>query len=132
MIQILDAHAVLVYLEKEPGYEKVRDVLSRAAETEKDLLMTSVNWGEVYFSTKRKKGEEIAEEVIKVMDSFPIEVVDVDKALAKQAGSYKSEKKMSYADCFAAALAKLKKGELITGDKEFKEVEDEIKILWLV
>ena len=132
MIQILDAHAVLVYLEKEPGYEKVRDVLSRAAETEKDLLMTSVNWGEVYYSTKRKKGEEIAEEVIKVLDSFPIEVVDVDKALAKQAGSYKSEKKMSYADCFAAALAKAKKGELITGDKEFKEVEDEIKILWLV
>ena len=132
MTQILDAHAVLVYLEKEPGYEKVRDVLSRAAETEKDLLMTSVNWGEVYYSTKRKKGEEIAEEVIKVLDSFPIEVVDVDKALAKQAGSYKSEKKMSYADCFAAALAKAKKGELITGDKEFKEVEDEIKILWLV
>lgn len=65
------------------------------------------------------------------MDSFPIEVVDVDKALAKQAGYYKSEKKMSYADCFAAALAKSKKGALITGDKEFKEVEGEIKILWL-
>ncbi|MBI2339278.1 MAG: PIN domain-containing protein [Deltaproteobacteria bacterium] len=36
---------------------------------------------------------------------------------------------MSYADCFAAALAKMKKAELITGDKEFKEVEGDIKIL---
>ena len=131
MNQVLDAHAVFVYLEKEPGYEKVRDVLTRAAETGKHLFMTSVNWGEVYYGTKRKKGEEIAEEVLKVLDSFPIEIVDVDKTLAKQAGAYKAEKKMSYADCFAAALAKVKKGELLTGDKEFKEVEGDIKILWL-
>lgn len=131
MNQILDAHAVFVYLEKEPGYEKVRDVLTRATETDKHLFLTSVNWGEVYYITKREKGAEIAEEVMKVLDSFPIEVVDVDQILAKQAGSYKAEKKMSYADCFAAALAKIKKGELITGDKEFKEVEADIKVLWL-
>lgn len=131
MTQILDAHAVFVYLEKEPGYEKVRDVLAKAAETGKNLLMTTVNWGEVYYGTKREKGHEFAEEIIKILDSFPIDVVDVDKSIARQAGIYKSEKKMSYADCFAAALAKIKRGELITGDKEFKEVEKEIKILWL-
>jgi hypothetical protein len=34
-------------------------------------------------------------------------------------------------DCFAAALAKLQKGELIPGDKEFRRVEDEIKISWI-
>ena len=38
---------------------------------------------------------------------------------------------MSYADCFAAALAKEKKTELLTGDKEFKQAEGEIKIHWL-
>jgi len=38
---------------------------------------------------------------------------------------------MSYADCFAAALAKLHKAELVTGDKDFKQVESEIKILWI-
>ncbi|MBI4411164.1 MAG: type II toxin-antitoxin system VapC family toxin [Deltaproteobacteria bacterium] len=131
MSQVLDAHAVFVYLEKEPAYEKVRDMLSRAAETGKNLFMSSVNWGEVYYITKREKGEITAEGVMKVLDSFPIEVVDVDKTLARQAGAYKAEKKMSYADCFAAALAKMKKAELITGDKEFREVEGNIKILWL-
>lgn len=131
MNQILDAHAVFVYLEKEPGYEKVRDLLSRATETGRHLFMTTVNWGEVYYCTKRERGEDTAEEVMRVLDSFPIEVIDVDKQLAKQAGSYKAEKKMSYADCFAAALAKVKKGELITGDKDFKAVEADIKILWL-
>lgn len=132
MIQVLDAHAVFVYLEKEPGYEKVSDIFSRSVETGKNLLMTAVNWGEIYYITKREKGEDVAEDVMKILDSFPIEVMDVDKHLAKQAGFYKAEKKMSYADCFAAALAKMKKAELITGDKEFKEVEGEIKVLWLV
>lgn len=131
MTQVLDSHAVFVYLEKEPGYEKVSALLARSAETGRDLLMTTVNWGEIYYITRREKGEETAEEVIKVLDSFPIEVVEVDKALAKQAGVYKAAKKMSYADCFAAALAKIKKAELITGDKEFKEVEGEVKVLWI-
>ena len=131
MSQVLDSHAVFVYLEKESGYEKVRDVFSRSAETGKNLYMTSVNWGEIYYITKREKGAELAEDVMKVLDSFPIEIVDVDKHLAKQAGSYKADKKMSYADCFAAALAKIKKAELVTGDKEFKEVEGEIKIMWV-
>jgi predicted nucleic acid-binding protein len=39
---------------------------------------------------------------------------------------------MSYADCFAAALAKTRDAELVTGDLEFKVVEKELKkIKWL-
>ena len=38
---------------------------------------------------------------------------------------------MAYADCFAAALAKLHNAELVTGDPEFREVERDIRIGWL-
>jgi predicted nucleic acid-binding protein len=51
--------------------------------------------------------------------------------LAKQAAIFKSSKKMSYADCFAAALAKQRRVELVTGDKEFRQVEGEVTILWI-
>ena len=51
--------------------------------------------------------------------------------LVRQAAIYKAAKKISYADCFAAALAKIKNAELLTGDPEFKTVEGEIKIGWL-
>jgi predicted nucleic acid-binding protein len=51
--------------------------------------------------------------------------------LAKQAAIFKSSKKMSYADCFAAALAKHRRVELVTGDKEFRQFEGEVKILWI-
>ncbi len=58
-------------------------------------------------------------------------IVDADWALTRQAAHYKAFKKMSYADCFAAALAKMQKASLFTGDPEFKEVEGEISIVWL-
>ena len=48
-----------------------------------------------------------------------------------QAALFKATHKMSYADCFAAALAKQKNAELITGDPEFKALEKDIKIVWL-
>lgn len=131
MSAVLDAHAVFVYLEKEPGYNVVRDAFAKASDSGKSLLMTTVNWGEVYYGTLRELGAATAEKVVQLLASFPIELVDVDCAIAKQAGRYKSGGKMSYADCFAAALAKLRRLPLITGDKEFKTVETDIKIVWL-
>lgn len=131
MSHVLDAHALLVYLEKEKSYDMVRDALSHAAARSKNLLMTTVNWGEVYYATFKTAGPQKAQEVIELLENFPITVLAADKALAKQAGQYKATRKMSYADCFAAALAKLHRLPLITGDREFEAVEDEIKILWL-
>jgi hypothetical protein len=37
---------------------------------------------------------------------------------------------MAYANCFAVALARLRKAELYTGDPEFKAVEKDIKVFW--
>ena len=43
MSLVLDSYAVFVYLEKEPGYEKVRDLFIDAAETGSPLLLSSWN-----------------------------------------------------------------------------------------
>jgi predicted nucleic acid-binding protein len=106
-------------------------VLTKSAESGKDILMTTVNWGEVFYILLREHGQQEAEKIQRVIETFPIEFVSVDLALAKQAAIYKAEKGLPYADCFSAALTKLRKGELITRDREFKILEDEIGILWL-
>jgi predicted nucleic acid-binding protein len=49
----------------------------------------------------------------------------------RQAAIFKATRRMSYADCFCAALARIKNAEFVTGDREFKEVEADIKIAWL-
>lgn len=131
MTRVLDAHGLLVFLEKEAGYEKVEQSFVAAVEKDKYLLMTSVNFGEVYYIVLRECGQDKAHEIEKIIRTLPIEIIDVDIQLAREAGRFKANHKISYADCFAAALAKLHKGEVITGDKEFKTVESEIKIVWL-
>lgn len=93
--------------------------------------MASVNFGEVYYIVLRECGQDKAHEIEKIIKTLPIEIIDVGTQLAKEAAHFKANHKMSYADCFAAALARIHKGEIITGNKEFKTVENEIKIAWL-
>ena len=131
MVKVLDASALMAYLEKEPGYEKVQDLLSKTAESEKRLLMTAANFGEVYYLIIKDRGLEEAEKILQLLQTLPIDIVPIDWELAKQAAIYKATKKLAYVDCFAAGLAKLKKGELVTADKEFKTVEGEVKIVWV-
>ncbi len=131
MTRVLDAHGLMVFFEKEPGFEKVEALFINAVEKDKNLLMTSVNFGEVYYIVLRECGREKAEEIEKIIQTLPIEIIDVDLDLAREAARIKAVKKISYADCFAAALAKLHKGELVTGDKEFKALEKDLKIFWI-
>jgi ribonuclease VapC len=131
MIGVLDTHGLLVFLEREPGFEKVKSLFVAALEEDNNLLMTSVNFGEVYYIVLREFGEKKVNEVEKIIQTLPIEIVDVDMQLAREAARFKAVKKISYADCFAAALAKLHEGEVVTGDKEFKVLEGEVKISWV-
>jgi predicted nucleic acid-binding protein len=93
--------------------------------------MTEVNYAEVKYTLLKKDGMGAWEKAADVLHSLPIEFHPVERPLADLAADYKARFKMSLADAFAAALAKEKKAELITGDPEFKEVEKEIKINWL-
>ena len=131
MAHVLDAFALTAYFEKEPGYEKVQELLTAAAADNQKLFLSTVNWGEVHYVTHRTYGIEQANKITHVIGTFPIEIVDVDLEIAKQAALFKVAHHLSYADCFAAALAKVKKSTLVTGDKEFKSLEDDIKIAWL-
>jgi ribonuclease VapC len=129
--RVLDSYSILAYLEDEPGADKVSDLIKRARDAEKPLLLSVVNWGEVYYIIRRETGKEAADSVMLALDTLPIELVNVERELAYAAAELKAAHKMSYADCFAAALAQTRKAELVTGDKEFKALEGIIKILWL-
>jgi uncharacterized protein len=128
---VLDAWAVIAYLEDEPSGQQVADLIASAHEEEIPVYMTVVNAGEVWYNVAREISEGDANQCIKELRDLRIQFVDVDWELTLEAARFKSKHKMSYADCFAAGLAKIRKAELITGDKEFKSLEGEIKVLWL-
>jgi predicted nucleic acid-binding protein len=130
-VRVLDSYSVISYIEAEAGKDMMIELFRSARDSGKTCLLSVVNWGEVYYITLREAGQQRADEVAHVIATLPIHIVEADLELAKQAAIFKASKKMSYADCFAAALAKHRRVELVTGDKEFKQVEGDVKILWL-
>ncbi len=132
---VLDAHALMVLFNDEPGADEVEKILLKAESGSPKLLMSVVNWGEIYYSIMRGASQEIANAKSHEIAGMRIELVPVDARdleLVRQAAVFKASKKMSYADCFAAALAKTRSAELVTGDREFRVVEGELKkIRWL-
>ena len=93
--------------------------------------MTVVNLGEIWYGIARADSPTAADEKIKSIRDMPIEIVDVDWTLARAAAEFKARGGLSYADCFVAALARLRLGELVTGDPEFKRLASEVQIIWL-
>ena len=128
---VLDSWAVLAYLGDESSGQAVADLIASAHENRVPMCMSIVNVGEVWYILAREISEAQADKAVTDLSNLGIELVDVNWSLARAAGTFKAHHRMSYADCFAAALAKERKSELVTGDKEFKQVETEITVRWL-
>jgi predicted nucleic acid-binding protein len=128
---VLDSWAVIAFLEGEPAAGKVGNHIADAHENAIPLFISVVNAGEVWYIIARETSVSDADRSITELRHLGIEFIDADWTLAHEAGGFKSKYKMSFADCFAAALAKNKKALLLTGDREFKQVESQITIDWL-
>lgn len=129
--KVLDSYAMMAFFEDEPGADFVRSLILQAEENKVELLMSVLNLGEVWYSIARTNSTEIADRYIHEIEGMAIEIVDVDWQLTRRAAAFKVNGNISYADCFAAALAKNRKAELITGDTEFKVLQGEIDIAWI-
>jgi len=127
---VLDASALMAFFEDRTGADKVEELLAKAAEAKRPLAMSVVNWGEVYYSIWRARGENAAAAKLQEIAQLPIEIFSVDMELGKLAASLKAQHHLPYADCFAAALAQARKATLVTSDKDFECVGTALKILW--
>lgn len=110
--KVLDTSALMAYLENEPEGPRVKELLLEAVD-DHPLLMSVVNWGEIYYLTLRQ-GKEEAEKVMQFLEGLPLEIVDVDRKLTRLAAEIKTKGGISYADCFAAALARQSHATLVT------------------
>ena len=128
---VLDSYSLLAYAENEKGADDVGNILIKALDNKAELFLCVVNWGEMYYIALREGRKERAELYKNTFARYPITIVEANEELTLQAANYKAFHKISYADAFAAALAKHKKATLVTGDKEFKSLEKEIKIRWI-
>lgn len=128
---VLDTWAALAYLGGESSAQEVADLITGAHESSVPMYLSIINAGEIWYILAREISEAKADEALADLTGLGIELIDADWTLTRLAGTFKARHKMSYADCFAAALAKDRKAELVTGDKEFKQVEGAVNVRWL-
>jgi ribonuclease VapC len=128
---VLDSHALLKLLRDEPGADTVLLILEQAGQSDQPVHMTEVNYAEVQYLVRRKDGDATWMFIANELRSAPIEFHPAERRLADLAARFKARYKISLGDAFAAALAKERKTELVTGDLEFKALEKEVKIHWL-
>ncbi len=130
--RLLDSYALLAYLNKEDGFEKVRNVLANAQKSSLPVLMNELNVGETYYILYRKRGHEQAEYFLDtVLAGLPISMISNDFNAVISAAKIKARHALSFADCFAIATAQRENAVILTGDPEFKVLEKFVEIDWL-
>ncbi|MCX6026470.1 MAG: type II toxin-antitoxin system VapC family toxin [Chloroflexi bacterium] len=128
---ILDSWSVMAFLEGEPASQQVTELLVDAHEKNIPVLISVVNAAEIWYLVARCISDADADRTISRLEEMGVALVEADWSLALGAARFKSGHKISLGDAFAAALAQVSEGVLVTGDPQFKQLEGQIRVLWL-
>ena len=82
---LFDVSAVFAYLQKTAGASKVNELLKEAIRGRARVLMSAVNYGEVYGRILRDYGPDQAHTSMNALSPLPIEVLDATPQRAFQA-----------------------------------------------
>ena len=119
---VLDANALYRFLMNQPGADIVEDLFKRARDSKTTLLLSVINWGEVYYNIAMKQGIPEAQAFMAEVRLLPISVINADEPVTELAAKFKAGYGLRYADCFAAAITG-RANVLVTADvKDFKKV----------
>jgi ribonuclease VapC len=127
---VLDTSAVLDLLGNGPGASRTEYLLKEADRLGNPLLASAANWGEVFYLSWQRHGEQSARETLADLSRLPIRVVPVDLSQALKAAELKALHKIPYVDCIAAALAVEQRATLVTSDRDFEKLGRQFPILW--
>jgi ribonuclease VapC len=95
--------------------------------------MSVINVGEMFYRIAREEDPASAERALIAVGRLPIRFADADWSLTRTAALIKAQYPLSYADCFAAALAARLGAAIVTGDPEFEQLEADgvVAVEWL-
>jgi len=128
---VFDASALFAFLWSRPGGPKVNELLKEARSGRAKVLMSAVNYGEVYGRILRDFGPEQAHAAAYAVSPLPIEMSDATPQRAFKAADLKAKHKLYYVDSFAAALAIEHKATLVTSDSDFRRLGHAFPVVWL-
>ena len=128
---LFDAFPLLCWLQEEPGYELIDDLLNEAEAGESSISMHIINLGEVFYRLCRLSGMKRGEEILDKIRLLPVKILSISDEEVMEAAKIKAKYPISYADAFAVAKALQIRATVVTGDPEYKRVSKIVKILWV-
>ena len=128
---LFDAFPLLCWLQEEPGYELVDELLDEAETGKSSISMHVINLGEVFYRLCRVSGMKRGEEILDKIRMLPIQILSISDQEVMEAAKIKAKYPISYADAFAVAKAWQSGFTVVTGDPEYKKVSKIIEILWV-
>lgn len=128
---VFDASALIAYSLETPGAPKVKELLKEAMRGRSEILMSAINFGEVYGFVLRQSGVDQARATLSAVRPLPIKLVEATPQRCCHAAEIKLRYKLYYADSFAAALAIENKATLVTCDSDFRRLGHNFPMLWL-
>jgi predicted nucleic acid-binding protein len=121
-VYVLDANALYRFLTGGPGADTVNRLFREARDAEQPLLMSVINWGEVYYTIAKVEGFVETSHIMDRVRLLPLAILEAGETVTAQAAQLKAGHGLPYADCFAAATA-ARDGVLVTSDaKDFKKI----------
>jgi PIN domain nuclease of toxin-antitoxin system len=135
MRYIIDACALLTFLNDEEGADTVEDLLNQSAASAVSVSMSIINLLEVYYDELRDKGADIAQIVLDTVQHYSIKIINtVSEQVFREAARLKVTYKVSIADCIGLATAIELSGQFVSSDHhELEAVADNetIPFVWL-
>ena len=87
---VLDANALYRFLVGGENAERVAELFEQASDSNQNLSMSVVNWGEVYYTIMRGAGRDIANRTMAQVQGLPLRVWDADELLTRQAADLRA------------------------------------------
>ena len=121
---VLDTSALMVFIEKEAGAERVREVLLK-----KSVIIHWLSIMEAVYISQRELGEEEAVTRYALLKKLNAKIIwDADEALLLHAARIKATHNISLADSVIAAVATQHEAILLHKDPEYVPLKDVLEM----
>jgi predicted nucleic acid-binding protein len=121
---VLDTSALMAFIEKEEGAERVRDIL-----LSKSIIIHWLTILEIVYISQRELGEEEALTRYALLKKLNTKIIwDADEALLLNAARIKSTHSLSLADSVIAAIATQHNAILLHKDPEYEQLQGAVEM----
>ena len=129
---VLDASAILRYLDNEAGADRVATIIKAHIAGEARAIVPDLHWGEIAGVVYKRHGTDVMEKVISRLDAFGFESASVTRGRAMDAAIIKVQTGIPYADALGVQLASDSSEHIfITADFDVKPAANCVRIEFL-